>query len=58
MEEAPYEDVDGRKASILAGPVFRQDDQVYRGVGLPREYWKVLVYGKVGTLSVRAFLLT
>lgn len=60
LENALYEDVDvdDLKASVMSGPVFRDDDQVYRGVTLPREYWKVLAYGKASTLSVRALLLT
>lgn len=60
LENALYEDVDvdDLKASVMAGPVFRDDDQVYRGVGLPREYWKVLAYSQGAVPRVRAFLLT
>jgi endonuclease G len=43
---------------VFGGPVFQDDDRVYRGVQLPREYWKVLVYREDGRLSARAFLLT
>ena len=60
LEDALYDDVDidDLRVSVMAGPVFGKDDQIYRGVGLPREYWKVLAYCCNGVLSVRAFLLT
>lgn len=32
----------GLKISVITGPVFRSSDQAYRGVKLPREYWKVV----------------
>lgn len=60
LEDALYEDVrvDDLRACVMAGPVFGDDDQTYRGVGLPREYWKVLAFCRDGQLNVRAFLLT
>ena len=60
LEDALYEDVevDGLRVYVIAGPVFRADDQVYRGGGLPREFWKILAYCRDGDLAVRAFLLT
>ena len=60
LEDALYEDteVDDLRVSVMAGPVFLDDDQLYRGVRVPREYWKVLAYSLNGDLSVRAFLLT
>ncbi|WP_404289227.1 DNA/RNA non-specific endonuclease [Glutamicibacter arilaitensis] len=44
--------------SVFGGPVFQPDDQVYRGVGLPSEYWKLIVFKEDGVLKARAFLLT
>lgn len=60
LENALYEDVDVQhlRASVFAGPVFRPDDSVYRGVALPSEYWKLLVFRERGVLKARAFLLT
>ncbi|MDN6301406.1 MAG: DNA/RNA non-specific endonuclease, partial [Micrococcaceae bacterium] len=60
LEDALYEDVeiDSLRVSVMAGPVFGDDDQVYRGVGIPQEYWKVLAHCKEGILHVTAFLLT
>ncbi|MFL4477639.1 DNA/RNA non-specific endonuclease [Paeniglutamicibacter sp. ORCA_105] len=60
LENALYEDVDVQdlRASVFAGPVLRRDDRVYRGVALPSEYWKLLVFREQGVVKARAFLLT
>jgi len=59
LEDALYEDVevDGLRVCVMAAPVFRDDDTVYRGVALPREFWKVLAYSRNNELAARAFLL-
>ena len=60
LENALYEqvDVEDLKVSVFGGPVFQPGDQVYRGVGLPSEYWKLIVFKEGGVLKARAFLLT
>lgn len=60
LEDALYEDVDveNLRVNVFAGPVFRTDDRVYRGVALPSEYWKMLVFQDQGVLKARVFLLT
>ncbi|WP_158843526.1 DNA/RNA non-specific endonuclease [Saccharothrix deserti] len=60
LEDAVLEDadVDDLKVSVYGGPVFRSDDRVFRGVPLPREYWKVLAFASAGELKARAFVLT
>lgn len=60
LENALYEqvDVEDLKASVFGGPVFQPGDQVYRGVGLPSEYWKLIAFKEGGVLKARAFLLT
>jgi endonuclease G, mitochondrial len=60
LEDAVFEDVDvdDLKVSVFGGPVFADDDRVYRGVRLPREYWKALAFRENGRLKARAFLLT
>lgn len=60
LENALYEqvDVENLKVSVFGGPVFQPGDQVYRGVGLPSEYWKLIVFKEGGVLKARAFLLT
>ena len=44
--------------SVFGGPVFRADDRVFRGVKLPREFYKVIAFVEGGKLKARAFLLT
>ncbi len=34
--------------AVFNGPVFRANDRKYRGVKLPREYWKVVVFENDG----------
>ena len=45
--------------SVITGPVLADDDDPYRGVRLPRQFWKVV--GMVttdGRLSVTGYLLS
>jgi len=51
-------DVDDLKVSVFGGPVFQDDDRVYRGVKIPREFWKAIVFVERGELKAKAFLLT
>jgi len=45
--------------SVLAGPVLAEDDDRYRGVQLPRQFWKVIAMVKrSGELSVTGYLLS
>ena len=55
------------RISVFAGPVFADDDPVYRDVAIPLSFYKVLVYrdgvfqteqAANGDLRARAFLLT
>jgi endonuclease G len=36
-------DQDNVRLTVFTGPVFQDDDPVYRGVALPRRFWKVAV---------------
>lgn len=60
LEDAVFADTDVEdlKVSVFGGPVFHDDDRVYRGTQLPREYFKVLAFREGGRLIARAFLLT
>jgi endonuclease G len=60
LEAAVFQDVvvDGLRVSVFGGPVFRDDDRLFRGVGIPREFWKVLAFVEDGVLKAKAFLLT
>ncbi|WP_064742049.1 DNA/RNA non-specific endonuclease [Inquilinus limosus] len=55
LEEA---EVERLRVSVLGGPVFRDDDPVYRSVAIPRDYWKIVAYVEAGALKAKAFLLT
>jgi endonuclease G len=47
------------KVNVFTGPVFAADDDRYRGVQLPRQFWKVVSMVKTnGELSATAYLLS
>ena len=47
------------RASVFTGPVLADDDDSYRGVKLPRQFWKVVVMARrVGRPSATAYLLS
>ncbi|MDR4492244.1 MAG: DNA/RNA non-specific endonuclease [Candidatus Nitrosocosmicus sp.] len=60
LEDAVFEevDVDDLRISIFGGPVFHEDDQVYRNVKIPREFWKVIMFVENSILKAKGFLLT
>lgn len=60
LENAILEDVEVEqlRVSVLGGPVFRDDDPVYRGTAIPRDFWKIVAYVEAGALKAKAFLLT
>ena len=45
--------------SVMTGPVLAADDDAYRGVQLPRQFWKVVaMVNQAGRLSVTGYLLS
>jgi endonuclease G len=60
LEDAVFEevDVDDLKISIFGGPIFHEDDQIYRNVKIPREFWKVIIFVENNILKAKGFLLT
>ncbi|MFJ9818514.1 DNA/RNA non-specific endonuclease [Streptomyces sp. NPDC101151] len=60
LEDAVFADVDvdDLKVSVFGGPVFQDDDRVFRNVRIPREFWKVITFTEGGELKSKAFLLT
>jgi endonuclease G len=60
LEDALFDEVDVEdlRISVFGGPIFHDDDRVFRGVRIPREFYKVLAFVEDGTLKARAFLLT
>lgn len=46
------------RLSVFTGPVLADDDPVYRGVGIPRRFWKVAAWAAGGAdLRAAAFVL-
>jgi len=52
------------KVTVFSGPVFNEDDEEYRGIKIPNEYWKVIVITvpeneeRAGQLSATGYLLS
>lgn len=47
------------KVSVVTGPILAADDPLYRGVALPRQYWKVVAMTRSnGVLSATGYLLS
>src|SRR5215468_641560 len=47
------------RVNVFTGPVFAADDDRYRGIQLPRQFWKVVAMVKQpGELSATAYLLS
>lgn len=55
LEQVDVQDI---RLSVFAGPLFSGDDLLYRGIRLPREYWKLVAYVVGGELRLAAFVLT
>ena len=46
------------RATVFTGPVLADDDRVYRGVKIPRAFWKVIAYlGDDGKPSASAYMI-
>ncbi|MGC3000471.1 DNA/RNA non-specific endonuclease [Streptomyces sp. G35A] len=60
LEDAVFADteVDDLRISVCGGPVLQDDDRTFRGVRIPREFWKVIAFTEHGELKARGFLLT
>lgn len=60
LEDAIFADVevDDLRVSVFGGPVYQDDDRLFRGVRLPRAFYKVIVFSEQGVLRCKAFLLT
>jgi len=60
LENAIFEDVDvdDLKVSVLGGPIFKDTDFPFRGILVPRSFWKVIAYVEGGTLKAKAYVLT
>ena len=46
------------KVNVFTGPVLREEDQVYRELPIPREYWKVVVMRTEERPSATAYMIS
>ena len=62
LEDALFAEVDvaDLRVSVMGGPIFAENDPVYRGVRLPKQFWKILYYreGDDPTVRARGYVLT
>jgi endonuclease G len=60
LEDAVFQDTDVQdlKLSLFGGPVFHEDDRQFKGVKLPREYWKIMIFIEDNKLKAKGFMLT
>ncbi|WP_227268407.1 DNA/RNA non-specific endonuclease [Roseobacter weihaiensis] len=56
LEDADVQDI---RISVLAGPLFAEDDPSYRNALIPRSFWKLIAYrGADDTLRAACFVLS
>jgi endonuclease G len=60
LENAIFADVkvDDLRVSVFGGPIFKATDFPYRGVLVPRSFWKLIAYVEDGALKAKAYVLT
>jgi endonuclease G, mitochondrial len=60
LENAIFADakVDELRLSLFGGPLFKDTDLPYRGVFVPRSFWKAIAYVEDSTLKAKAYVLT
>ncbi|QFG26857.1 DNA/RNA non-specific endonuclease [Actinomadura sp. WMMB 499] len=61
LEDYVLRNADNRDltVSVFTGPVLAPDDDVHRGIGLPRQFWKIVAMTREdGALSVTGYLLS
>ncbi|MGC5169475.1 DNA/RNA non-specific endonuclease [Micromonospora sp. DT81.3] len=52
-----YADAQDLRVSVFTAPVLVEDDPLYRGVQIPRRFWKVAAWASDGALSAAGFVL-
>jgi endonuclease G, mitochondrial len=57
LESVEVEDL---RISVMAGPIFREDDQEFRGVQIPAEFWKLVAFkdSADSRFKVKAYIVT
>ncbi|MGA9870119.1 MAG: DNA/RNA non-specific endonuclease [Rhodococcus sp. (in: high G+C Gram-positive bacteria)] len=47
----------GRRLSVFSGCVFADDDPVYRGIAIPRRFYKIAAWAQEGGLAATGYIL-
>jgi endonuclease G, mitochondrial len=60
LENAIYDGVkvEDLRLSVFGGPIFKESDFPYKGILVPRSFWKVIAYVELGELKAAAYVLT
>jgi endonuclease G, mitochondrial len=60
LENAIYDGikVEDLRLSVFGGPIFKESDFPYKGILVPRSFWKVIAYVEQGELKAAAYVLT
>jgi endonuclease G len=62
LENAIFADVDVKDLhiSVMGGPIFSTNDPVYRGIHLPKQFWKIIFFRETEDEMIKAkgFVLT
>lgn len=62
LENQIYADaeVHAARLSVMGGPILRTTDKLYRGIRIPRDFWKIVYFREsaTGPLRAKAFVLT
>jgi endonuclease G, mitochondrial len=53
-------DVENLHVSVMGGPIFSENDPLYRNILLPKQFWKIIFFRETGndTLHSKGFVLT
>ncbi|MFW9969249.1 MAG: DNA/RNA non-specific endonuclease [Candidatus Odinarchaeota archaeon] len=51
-------DIHNLRITVFTGPVFKDDDPSYRGIQIPKEFWKIIVWESDNGPSATAYLLS
>jgi endonuclease G len=62
LEDAIFADVDieDLRITVMGGPIFSDSDPVYRGIQLPKQFWKIIYFRETGdpAIKVKGYVLT
>ncbi|MGL5858755.1 MAG: DNA/RNA non-specific endonuclease [Angustibacter sp.] len=50
-------DAEDARLVVLTAPVLASDDPPYRGIQLPRQFWKIAAWNRQGVLATTAYML-